>query len=182
MKNKKVRFILLAVLSITLLFGALFAYNYLTERYQATEAPVRDENDIKAVDFTVYDEDGNPVNLFDYAGKPIVLNFWATWCGPCKSELPAFDKLCKEYEGKIQFMMVNVTDGYKETVQGVKAFVDENEYSFPVFYDTTLQAASIYGAQSIPLTVLISSDGYLEAYQMGAVSEQALRNALEKLQ
>jgi len=77
--------------------------------------------------------------------------------------------------------MINVTDGYQETVEGVKAFMEENEYTFPVYFDTTLQAASIYGAQSIPLTVLISSDGYLEAYQIGAVSEEALRNALESL-
>jgi len=181
MKQKKIRLILLAVLFVALLFGALFAYRYLTERYQAPEAPVRDENDIAAVDFTVFDADGNPVNLFDFAGKPVVLNFWATWCGPCKSELPAFDKLSKEYEGKVEFMMINVTDGYQETVEGVKAFMEENEYTFPVYFDTTLQAASIYGAQSIPLTVLISSDGYLEAYQIGAVSEEALRNALESL-
>ena len=66
-------------------------------------------------------------------------------------------------------------------MQGVKAFLEENNYTFPVYFDTTLQAANIYGAYSIPLTVLISSDGYLEGYQVGAVSENALRSALESL-
>ena len=180
MKQKKL-YLSLTVAFIALLIGALFAYRYLSSRYEASQMPARTEEDIKAIDFTVYDADGNPVTLFDQVGKPIVLNFWATWCGPCKSELPAFDKLSKEYEDKVTFMMINVTDGRKETVQGVKAFLEENNYTFPVYFDTTLQAANIYGAYSIPLTVLISSDGYLEGYQVGAVSENALRSALEPL-
>lgn len=179
--KKKTLYITLSVAFIVLLLGAMFGYRYLSSRYTAPEAPQRDESDIKAVDFTVYDENGNEVTLLEHLGKPIVLNFWATWCGPCKSELPAFDALYQQFGDEITFMMVNLTDGQQETLQGVQDFLQKNGYTFPVYYDTTLQASTIYGAYSIPLTLFISSDGYLEAYQLGAMSEELLRSVLETL-
>ena len=88
-----------------------------------------------APDFTVLDKDGNTVRLSEKFGKPIVINFWATWCPPCKQELPDFDKLCKEYGDRVVFMMVNLTDGYRDTVDGTKRFVSGKGYTFPVYFD-----------------------------------------------
>ena len=102
------------------------------------------------IDFKVYDREGNPVSLSDMAGKPVVVNFWATWCGPCKSELPAFEKAYKTYGDKVEFMMVNLTDGQRETVPKVNEFISENEYTFPVYYDTKYSASAAYGISSIP--------------------------------
>lgn len=79
-----------------------------------------DPNKNTAPDFPVLDADGNTVRLSDMFGKPVVINFWATWCPPCKRELPDFDRLCREYGDRVVFMMVNLTDGRRDTVDGTK--------------------------------------------------------------
>lgn len=134
-----------------------------------------------APDFTVYDADGKPVKLSDMKGKPVVLNFWASWCPPCKAEMPDFDAVCKEYEGKVIFMMVNLTDGERETVESARNFIHMMEYSFPVYYDTDMEASNTYGIQSIPMTFFIDADGGLVAYGSGALSENELRRGISML-
>jgi len=138
-------------------------------------------NSIPAIDFTVYTQDGTTVNLSDFYGKPIVVNFWATWCGPCKSELPAFEQLYSEYGEDITFMMVNLTDGAQETVKGVNKFIMDNGYHFPVYFDTDADAALTYSVYSIPATLFIDADGNIVASHMGAMSESTLRNYIESL-
>ena len=136
---------------------------------------------IPAMDFTVYMQDESAVNLSDFYGKPIVVNFWATWCGPCKSELPAFEKLYDEYGNEITFMMVNLTDGAQETVSSVSEFVMDNGYHFPVYFDTDMDAAMTYSVYSIPATLFIDANGNIVASQLGAMSEDMLRNYIERL-
>ena len=141
------------------------------------ETEPEDDEPVIAPDFTVFDADGNAVHLSDFAGQPVVLNFWATWCGPCKSELPGFDAVYQEYGGEVAFLMVNLTDGARETVDGVSGFVAENGYTFPVYYDTAMDAADTYGIRSIPATALINENGEIVGAQVGAVSEDSLRSA-----
>lgn len=136
---------------------------------------------LPAMDFTVYTQDGTAVKLSDFYGKPIVVNFWATWCGPCKSELPAFEQLYNEYGETISFLMVNLTDGAQETVSSVSDFVTEHVYHFPVYFDTDADAALTYGVYSIPATLFIDTDGNIVASQLGAMSEDILRNYIETL-
>lgn len=134
----------------------------------------RKEASNKAVDFTVYDKDGEEIRLSSMFGKPIVLNFWATWCGPCKKELPAFDEMYAKYKDDVHFMMINVTDGESQTREIVDKFIAENEYGFPVYYDETLMASYIYGANSIPLTVIVRQDGTLYGGRVGAMNKNEL--------
>lgn len=135
----------------------------------------------KLPDFTVYTEDGEKVTLYEKLEKPLVLNFWATWCPPCKAEMPAFDALYEEYGEDIEFMMVNLTDGNRDTVDGVKAFLNETGYDFPVYYDSDSVAAYTFGVQSIPMTLFISPDGTLINYHVGAMNEAQLRTALNQM-
>lgn len=134
-----------------------------------------------ALDFVVYDQDETAYNLSDFYGKPIVVNFWATWCGPCKSELPAFQNLYDEYGDKVQFLMVNLTDGAQETVSGVSDFLIDNSYTFPVYYDTDMNAAITYYVTSIPRTLFIDENGNIVASHMGAMSEATLKNYIDTI-
>lgn len=134
-----------------------------------------------APDFTVKDYDGNSVKLSDWEGKPVVVNFWATWCGPCKTELPAFDELYVEYQDQVEFMMVNLTDGQRETVKLVKEFVQEEGYKFPVYFDTSHSAANAYSVYSIPLTVFIDEEGEIFNAHVGAMDENTLEQYIKEL-
>lgn len=127
-----------------------------------------------AVDFSVQDANGNTVSLSDFYGKPIIINFWATWCGPCKRELPAFNNMHAKYGNDVQFMMVNLTDGSVDTVDGVKSFVSDNGYSFPLFLDVEYQCMGAYSISGIPRTIFIASDGNIVYEQVGAISEENL--------
>ena len=186
--------VLLILAMILVLVAAFFAYRFLSDRYK-TEPLSKYTNDtaefklsrvvpnetIPTADFSMQDENGNTVWLSDYFGKPIVLNFWATWCGPCKTELPYFDELAKEYGGKVRFLMVDLTDGSRETLSDVEAFLAETGYTFPVYFDTSLNGALTYDASTIPVTFFIDSHGYLRATQRGSISQETLKKGIEAL-
>ncbi len=128
-------------------------------------------------DFTVYDGDGNAVKLSDIIGKdgkPTIVNFWATWCGPCMNEMPHFDKLYREKGDKLSIMMVNLTDGSRDTVESVKKFAEDSGFEFPVYFDTQMEAAYAYSVYSIPLTLFISESGEILYQYTGSLSEKAL--------
>lgn len=190
--KKKTLFILCLCLAAVLI-GAGVLYNSLKDRVDtaglATQPPVETTSgetigetteapDYSAPDFTVLDWDGNAVQLSEFEGKPVVLNFWASWCSPCKSEMPDFDAAYKKYGEEIHFLMVNCTGG-RETVESAKAFIEESGYSFPVYFDTTYEAASLYGASSIPLTYFIDAGGNLVTYGMGALSAELLQTGID---
>lgn len=179
MKQKK--FLLLLLVFLLLLGGAFAAYHFLSRSYENETPSTSSQEALKAPDFSVLDRNGNSVKLSDFSGKPVVLNFWATWCAPCKAELPAFNKLCGEYGSEVEFMMVNLTDGQRETVDGVNAFLTQNAYRFPVYFDTKYEASYAYGAYSIPLSIFIDKDGNVVQSYLGAMSEETLRSYIEEI-
>jgi len=133
-----------------------------------------------APNFTVYDEQGSPVSLSDFLGRPVVINFWATWCPPCRAELPGFNAAAAEYTD-IVFMMVDLTDGVQETQDVVRSFMEENGYTFPVYFDTEYSGVEAYEIYSIPLTVFIDANGDLVDSHIGSMSEDVLRGYLDQL-
>ena len=135
----------------------------------------------EAPDFTVYDADGSAVKLSDLEGKPVILNFWASWCGPCKSEMPDFEEACAQYGGDIHFMMVNSTDGSRETVDTASAYLADNGYTFPAYFDTDFEASTAYGVTGLPTTFFIDSEGYLVAYARGALNAETLQTGIDML-
>ena len=135
-----------------------------------------------APDFTVYDVEGNPVSLSDFFGRPIVLNFWASWCGPCKMELPDFQTVYDEVGGDVQFLMINLTDGSRETVETASAYLKEQGYTLPAYYDTQLSAAMAYGVSAIPCTYFIDAQGCAIARSSGAIDAQTLQKGIALIQ
>ena len=152
-----------------------------TEISESENAENAENENTLAPDFEMLDGDGNSIALSSFRGKPTILNFWASWCPPCKSEMPAFEKAFSEYGNEINFVMLNSTDGSRETVETAKAFIGEMGYTFPVYYDTTSMGAILYGTSSIPMTFLIDSEGNLIGYGAGALSEEALYSGIEML-
>lgn len=192
--KQSVKIIILAVVFIVLIVGGVFAYNSLSKNYTETEpASLSDSNETSkqsevteqqkntAADFTVVDYNGKQTKLSDKTGKPVVVNFWASWCGPCKSEFPAFEKAYQQYGNDVEFMMVNLTDGYQETISTAKSYIDEQGYTFPVYYDTTMSASNAYGIYSIPKTLFIDKDGNIVQNRTGAMSEEVLEQNIKNL-
>jgi thiol-disulfide isomerase/thioredoxin len=135
-----------------------------------------------APDFTALDADGREVKLSDLFGEPVVLNFWASWCPPCKSEMPEFDLVYQELSGDVRFVMLALTDGQRETVDTASKYVSDQGFSFPVYFDTKQEGAYAYGIQSIPTTFFIDKDGYIATRTIGAINEQALREGIGLIQ
>jgi thiol-disulfide isomerase/thioredoxin len=170
--------------------AALLAYNFLSAKagspkvlsepgaVSATENGQGEPPKIAAPDFTVQDAAGNEVKLSNLAGKPVVLNFWASWCPPCKSEMPEFNKVYEELGGEVTFMMVDLVDGARETAETGAAYVAEQGFTFPVYYDTSGEAASAYGVSAIPSTVFIDKDGNAVTGAQGAIDEATLRKGI----
>ena len=139
---------------VALLIGASALYNRLAEDIDHdnlsgtnTDTPDNTQQELPKQlppDFTVMDASGKEVKLSDFRGKPTVVNFWASWCGPCKSEMPDFDAVYQEMGDEIHFLMVNMTDGGQETLAGAQKFIADSGYTFPVYYDTQYSAA-IFG-------------------------------------
>ena len=180
--KKKLLLIVLALAFVLVLGGASALYNDLAEDQDTDQLATQEEtqeNVVPAPDFTVYDIDGNPVKLSDYFGKPIVLNFWASWCGPCKSEMPDFQEKYLETGEQITFLLVNMTDGSRETVEKASGFIADRGYTFPVLYDTESSAAIAYGVYSLPTTYFIDREGTIVANASGAIDKELLQRGID---
>jgi thiol-disulfide isomerase/thioredoxin len=187
MKEKKG--LVLAVLAlVVLLVGASVLYRNLSAGQepdnlasQSGQETSSSQQAATAPDFTVLDVNGNEVSLEEMRGKPVILNFWASWCAPCKSEMPAFEEAYREYGDQIHFMMVNLTDGGRETVDTALGYIREQGYTFPVYCDTTLEAGIAYGASAIPITFFIDGEGHGVAYAQSALSRETLQTGIDML-
>ena len=187
--NNKTAFLILIAAFVVLLTGAGILYSRLSqsaapEQLQTEATPAPDDTayqPTKAPDFTVYDREGNAVKLSSFVGKPVVLNFWASWCGPCQMEMPDFDQKYQELGENVHFLMVNMTDGSRETVEKAASFIAGKGYRFPVFYDTDTQAAYTYNVYSLPTTYFIDADGYLVAHATGAISGDTLQRGIDMI-
>ena len=200
--KKKVRFAIVMIASIVIFCGIYVLYGKLKKKYapdqfvrvtmENNEKSVQTESsseeavmvqteseeaDYTAPDFTVTDSEGKKVKLSDLRGKPVVINFWATWCRYCKEEMPEFNKAFRE-NPDIQFMMVNVTDGQRETRNSAEEYLKKEGYEFPVYYDTTMVATFTYGASGLPMTVFINKKGELITYANGMLQQDGLEKGL----
>lgn len=186
--NKTFKWLVTAVLLAIIIIGATLLYNKLSKDYKGnnlmdstqTQDNTDSDNSNAAPDFTVLDYDGNKVKLSDYKGKPIVLNFWATWCYYCTLEMSDFNEAYEKYP-EIQFLMVNATDGIRETTSSAKDYIDKESYQFDVLFDTDLEAVNAYYVTGLPRTFFIDKDGNLVTYANGMLDMETLEKGIEMI-
>lgn len=130
--------------------------------------------------FTMTTLEGKTVTLADYKKKAVLLHFWATWCPPCRAELPEMnklaEKLAKESNGELEFLAVAVSD----TPSAVSTYMSRNKYTFNGGLDTTNQLSAAYNVQAVPTSVLIGADGKIERIQIGAMTKAKLSEFVSK--
>ena len=188
MKNKKLYICLSAVL-VLLLAGAAVLYPRLSSK---TDLPTANTEEVTegdaasaketAPDFTVRTAEGKDVRLSDFRDKgPVIINFWASWCPPCRSELPYFDEAFLQYGNRVTFLMVDLTGSNGETAEAAASLVAEEGYSFPVYFDVTGNAANAYALYSIPQTVGVNENGEIVFTHVGALSRSAVEEAVLQL-
>ncbi len=191
MKNKvKVLIIFLALVAFVM--GAFALYSSLSDENKPSSqisgqgtgnesSQSSQEKTYSAPDFTVYDIDGNEVKLSDFVGKPTVVNFWASWCSPCKMEMPDFEEKYLTMGDEVNFLMVNMTGNTRETVKIASDFIASQGYTFPVYYDTAQSAAITYSVYSLPATYFIDAQGNLVAQASGAIDSETLQKGIDMI-
>ena len=166
---------------LVVIIGGFIGYKALSKK---VEVPVEKKEGIPALydPINVKDVSGNDVQLtFEGNEKPVFINFFATWCDFCVDELPYIQKAYERYGDRIDFMIVDLTDGSEETVQKVEEFMEENGYTFPVYYDIYYEGMETFGATSIPLTVCIDREGYEAFKSKGELTEDKIDSLMEML-
>ena len=138
-----------------------------------------DRNEFGGLDFTIYDGKGNKVHLSDFAGKKIILNFWASWCVPCKKEMPDFNKKYLEYGDEIQFLMIDFAKDDK--IEDAKKYVSDMGFEFPVYFDIDGDAFLTYEVSAFPTTIFIDAKGNVVERYRGTISEETLQSGIDKL-
>ncbi|MGL5245232.1 MAG: cytochrome c biogenesis protein CcdA, partial [Sarcina sp.] len=131
------------------------------------------ENKIEPIDFTLYDQYGDKHSFSDYKGKTIFINFWATWCPPCRREMPYIDELYEEYnKNKDDVVILGVAtpnSGREGSEEHIKKFLSDNGYIFPVLFDEENPMVYGYGINAFPSTIIINKEGYITKYVPGAM-------------
>ncbi|GLC29131.1 TlpA disulfide reductase family protein [Clostridium omnivorum] len=132
----------------------------------------------KAIDFKLKDLNGKNVSLSDFKGKKVLLNFWATWCPPCRAEMPDIEKLYQENKDS-DLVILGINLG--EDTQTVKSFIDKNKYNFNILLDSDQAVAIKYNIVSIPTSFFIDKEGNIVYKKVGAMSIEEMRDNVSLL-
>lgn len=156
-----------------------------TKDSQKDSEAEKDSQIVPSIDFTLQDQYGQAHTLSDYKGKTVFLNFWATWCPPCKAEMPDIQKIYESYEqeGEEALVVLGVAapnTGGEGSEEEIQAFLEKNGYTYPVLMDTTGEVFASYGISSYPTTFMIDREGNVFGYVSGMLSEDVMRSIIKQ--
>ncbi|MCG6913640.1 TlpA family protein disulfide reductase [bacterium BMS3Abin03] len=169
-------FIIPAVLFFMLISsGVVFKTSYSA----ANDSKVQQDKEIKAPDFTLYDVDSNQVKLSDYSGKVVILDFWATWCPPCRRGIPDLISIQSEYKDNLVVIGISLDD---ETTQGdIPSFMKSFGINYPIVFGT-MDVVTAYGnIEAIPTSFIIDQSGNIIKSYMGLVPKNIIKNEIDSL-
>lgn len=182
---------LILIISGLVMFSGGFTNNLNTskmenqnksENSQSTTGQ-EDAKKVEALDFTLYDQYGKEHKLSDYKGKTVFLNFWATWCPPCRGEMPYIEELYKEYnKNKDDVVILGVASpnvGSEGSQEEIEKFLDEEGHTFPTLFDEGGSQIYQYGISSFPSTFIIDKNGYIIQYVPGAMNKETMKALIE---
>ena len=139
----------------------------------ATPTPKNLAPDFTAIDLLT----GKRISLSDYRGKIVFLNFWGSWCPPCRMEMPAFQEVYEEYDGRVVIIGVGVNDSEANLL----GFAKEKGITYPIIWDRTSEVARKYRIRSLPTTYRIDQKGVMTGVAMGALTKEQLVQAIESM-
>ena len=160
--------------------------NSVSNNGSSEESNKAESNKTPAIDFELKDQYGKTHKLSDYKGKVVFLNFWATWCPPCKMEMPDIQKIYEKYEKqgeKTEVVVLSVVAPNTQDerdVEGIKAFLEENGYTYPVLMDDGGYTFGAYRISSLPTTFMIDKEGNVFGYVQGGLTQEAMESIIEQ--
>jgi thiol-disulfide isomerase/thioredoxin len=142
------------------------------------ERPKQPQAGAEAYDFELTDLQGNTVSLSDFRGKKVLLNFWATWCGPCRAEIPHMTRLYGELRDEdFEIVAVNL----REDAAKVATFAEQFDMTFPVLLDPTGRVGSAYYVRGIPTSIFLDEQGVIQTVHVGTLTDEMLRAYVDQL-
>ncbi len=181
-KQKIAIYSVTALLVFSVISGLVLPYikNRNTETIDKTNN--LQESKIEVPDFVFKDADGNEVHFDDFKGKPVVINFWGTWCPWCVVEMDDFNKAVAEYGEDVNFLFLDVANDESETPEKVKEFLSDKGYdNITSYYDDPGYGIYMFGINSFPTTVYVDKDGYLYDAAIGATNYEKISAVLDNM-
>ena len=184
MKNKKLVIGIVALvilLSVSMILYKQLSKDHMPSSQSNQQEEVKEDEKVYAPDFTVYNREGEKVSLYSLKGKPVILNFWASWCGNCELEMPHFQAMYEKYGDDIHFVMVDMVDQQRETQEIGTEYIDQAGYTFPIYFDNDMDVAYKYGVYALPTTYFLDADLSLVQGFTGALNEEMLKENVDRL-
>ncbi|MCS7010346.1 MAG: TlpA family protein disulfide reductase [Anaerolineales bacterium] len=164
----------------TLLLGLIWIIVSRVDTLPPSAKPEAPQKGFPAPDFTLESREGQLIQLSDLRGRPVLLNFWASWCPPCRAEMPAMQSIYEKYGDYFVLLAINVTN--QDTPSNVEAFIREYNLTFPILFDWDGAVARRYGLISLPTTYVIDAEGTIREILVGGpLTEASLLARLETL-
>lgn len=166
------------ILAIVVLFGLIGYALWQMVSQNNIETGVQVGN--MAPNFELELLNGESVKLSDYQGKKVILNFWASWCGPCKVEMPEMEQFSKEHGKDVVILAVNMTVTEKN-LETVEKYIEEGGFTFPVLIDADNNVSTTYEALSLPTSYYIDTEGIIQKKIIGPMTVETMEQNTEKL-